>query len=185
MTTDFRFYLNRQGVQGRKGEKGEQGYSPTITVKSQTANEYVLTVQNEDGSFDTPNLRGNAIENRGGNYIRYNPTTEEMYTGDADLASTQRAGVVFLSTYEQLIAGGSENLIPTSQDVYNFVSQQIISGFILLLISEPYSSIKLYFLSIRYLVNISYFLIDSLGLSAVSRATPIIGSKRGCKSISF
>lgn len=130
MTTDFRFYLNRQGIQGRKGEQGEQGYSPTITVKSQTANEYVLTVQNEDGSFDTPNLRGNAIENRGGTYIRYNPNTEEMYTGDADLASTQRAGVVFLSTYEQLIAGGSENLVPTSQDVYNFVSQQIISGFV-------------------------------------------------------
>lgn len=130
MTTDFRFYLNRQGIQGRKGEQGEQGYSPTITVKSQTANEYVLTVQNEDGSFDTPNLRGNAIENRGGTYIRYNPNTEEMYTGDADLASTQKAGVVFLSTYEQLIAGGSENLVPTSQDVYNFVNQQIISGFV-------------------------------------------------------
>lgn len=130
MTTDFNFYLNRQGVRGRKGEQGEQGYSPTITVKSQTANEYVLRVQNEDGSFDTPNLRGNAIANNGGTYIRYNPATEEMYTGDADLASTQQAGVVFLSTYEQLIAGGSENLIPTSQDVYNFVSQQIISGFV-------------------------------------------------------
>lgn len=35
---------------------GEQGYSPSISVKVDTDTEYVLTVQNKDGSFDTPNL---------------------------------------------------------------------------------------------------------------------------------
>ena len=130
MGIDFRFYLNRQGIQGKRGERGEQGFSPLISVKTQTANEYVLTVQNEDGSFDTPNLRGNAIANNGGTYIRYNPVTEEMYTGDADYATNEQAGVVLLASYEQLIAGGSENLIPTSEDVYNFVTQQISSGYV-------------------------------------------------------
>lgn len=130
MGLDFNYFLNRQGVRGKRGERGEQGFSPLISVKTQTANEYVLTVQNEDGSFDTPNLRGNAIANNGGTYIRYNPLTEEMYTGNADYATNEQAGVVLLASYDQLIAGGSENLIPTSQDVYNFVSQQIISGFV-------------------------------------------------------
>ena len=127
MGIDFRFYLNRQGIQGQRGQRGEQGFSPLISVKTQTANEYVLTVQNEDGSFDTPNLRGNAIANTGGTYIRYNPVTEEMYTDDADYATTSQAGVVLLSTYAQLAAGGSEDLIPTSADVYDLIQAQMAS----------------------------------------------------------
>lgn len=47
-----------QGIQGPKGAKGDEGYSPTITVKTSTSTEYVLTVTNEEGSFDTPNLKG-------------------------------------------------------------------------------------------------------------------------------
>lgn len=127
MGIDFRFYLNRQGIQGKRGERGEQGFSPLISVKTQTANEYILTVQNEDGSFDTPNLRGNAIANNGGTYIRYNPLTQEMYTGDADYATNEQAGVVLLSTYTQLEAGGSEGLIPTSADVYDLIQAKIAS----------------------------------------------------------
>lgn len=127
MGIDFRFYLNRQGIQGKRGERGEQGFSPLISVKTQTANEYILTVQNEDGSFDTPNLRGNAIANNGGTYIRYNPLTQEMYTGDADYATNEQAGVVLLSTYAQLEAGGSEGLIPTSADVYDLIQAQMSS----------------------------------------------------------
>lgn len=125
MTADFNFYVNRQGIRGRKGEQGEQGFSPIITVKTNTANDYVLNVQNEDGNFDTPNLRGNAIENTGGTYIRFNPDDGSMYTGDADAASNSQAGVVLLSNYEQLEAGGSEDLIPTSSDVYDFVTSKV------------------------------------------------------------
>lgn len=127
MALDFNYFLNRQGVRGKRGERGEQGFSPLISVKTQTANEYILTVQNEDGSFDTPNLRGNAIANNGGTYIRYNPLTEEMYTGDADYATNEQAGVVLLSTYAQLEAGGSEGLIPTSADVYDLIQAKITS----------------------------------------------------------
>lgn len=127
MGIDFRFYLNRQGIQGQRGQRGEQGFSPLISVKTQTASEYILTVQNEDGSFDTPNLRGNAIANTGGTYIRYNPVTGEMYTDDADYATTTQTGVVLLSTYAQLAAGGSEDLIPTSADVYDLVQAQMAS----------------------------------------------------------
>lgn len=122
---DFNFYVNRQGIRGRKGEQGEQGFSPIISVKTQTANEYVLTVQNEDGSFDSPNLRGNAITNNGGTYIRYNPDTEEMYTGYADMASYDAVGEVQFATYAQLENGGAEQLGVTSMDVYDFVNAKI------------------------------------------------------------
>lgn len=132
MSSNFNFYVNRQGVQGKRGAKGEQGFSPVISVESQTANEYILKVENEDGSFFSPNLRGNAIENNGGTYIRFNPETEQMYTGYADGATTEQAGVVRMGTYEDLVAGESEELVPNVADVHNFVQNSIgdISGFV-------------------------------------------------------
>lgn len=132
MSSNFNFYVNRQGVQGKRGAKGEQGFSPVISVESQTANEYILKVENEDGSFTTPNLRGNAIENNGGTYIRFNPETEQMYTGFADGATTEQAGVVRMGTLEDLVAGESEELVPNVADVHDFVQNSIgdISGFV-------------------------------------------------------
>ena len=47
------------GPQGPKGEQGESGFSPTITEKINTDNEYVLTITNKNGSFNTPNLKPN------------------------------------------------------------------------------------------------------------------------------
>lgn len=121
---DFNFYLNRQGVRGNKGEQGEQGFSPYISVNTNTANEYTLDVTNESGTFTTPNLRGNAIEDEGGTYIRYNPETQGMYTGYADTASTTQQGEVTLSTPENLAAGG-DGTVPTSGDVFDFVENKI------------------------------------------------------------
>lgn len=37
---------------------GIDGVSPTITVKTSTDSTYILTIADESGSFDTPNLRG-------------------------------------------------------------------------------------------------------------------------------
>lgn len=47
-------------VEGEKGDPGEDGFSPEITVKTETSLEYVLHVETKDDSFDTPNLRGRA-----------------------------------------------------------------------------------------------------------------------------
>lgn len=47
-----------QGPAGAQGPAGPEGYSPTITVKTSTSTEYVLTITNESGSYDTPNLKG-------------------------------------------------------------------------------------------------------------------------------
>lgn len=58
---DFNFYLNRQGVRGKKGDKGDQGYSPNISIKTDTPTEFIMTVNNEFDSFDTPNLIPQAV----------------------------------------------------------------------------------------------------------------------------
>ncbi len=47
-----------QGIQGEKGETGAGGVSPTVAVKTSTGSQYVLTVTDANGSFDTPNLKG-------------------------------------------------------------------------------------------------------------------------------
>ena len=46
------------GEQGEPGIPGENGFSPTITVKTNTATDYVLTITTADDSFATPNLKG-------------------------------------------------------------------------------------------------------------------------------
>ncbi len=62
--SDFNFYINREGVRGRvgeKGDKGDKGFSPYIDIKTNTPTEFIMTVHNEEESFDTPNLIPTAI----------------------------------------------------------------------------------------------------------------------------
>jgi hypothetical protein len=40
------------------GMSGVDGFTPYITVKTSTDTEYILTITNKDGAFDTPNLMG-------------------------------------------------------------------------------------------------------------------------------
>lgn len=98
---DFKFYLNRQGPRGQQGVKGDQGFSPQITVGKNTVHEYTLKIINEDGSFETENLKATA-EDRGGTYLRYDRNTYQEYIGDPDFATTEQFGVVRLATKEDL-----------------------------------------------------------------------------------
>ena len=98
---DFRYYINRQGPRGQQGAKGEQGYSPQVIVGKNTASEFTLKVINEDGSFETENLKV-VPENRGGTYVRYDKDTYQEYIGDPDIATTSTFGVVRLATKEDL-----------------------------------------------------------------------------------
>jgi hypothetical protein len=51
-----------QGIQGVQGATGAQGFSPSVTVREDTPLSYVLDVTNQDGTFQTPNLRP-SVEN--------------------------------------------------------------------------------------------------------------------------
>lgn len=97
--SDFNFFLNRQGIQGRKGDKGDAGFTPTISVSEQTLNSYKLKITNEYNEFETPNLIGNlGVTDNGGTYLRYDPATGTVSTGEIDGATTEVVGGVRKST---------------------------------------------------------------------------------------
>lgn len=55
---EYTIELNQQGPEGPQGEVGPEGFSPSISVKTNTDKAYILTVVNKEGNFDTPNLYG-------------------------------------------------------------------------------------------------------------------------------
>lgn len=122
---DFKYFLNRQGPRGQQGVKGEQGYSPQITVGKNTAHEYTLKIINEDGSFETENLKATA-EDRGGTYLRYDRDTYQEYIGDPDFASTEKYGVVRLATKEDL-ATQEESLAVSSAILNTYLQENYLN----------------------------------------------------------
>ena len=124
---DFKFQLNRQGVRGQKGEKGDKGFSPFITEKTNTKEEYVLHIQNEtdDTSFDTPNLKEGLVpEDMGGTYVRLNRETGNQYYGDIDEATETTKGAVKLEPDETVLTPTSEtSVITAEQAVQNYTKK--------------------------------------------------------------
>ena len=110
---NFNFYLNRQGPRGQRGEKGDQGFSPSITVNSDTADEYTLLIQNEYDSFVTDNIRP-TYDDRGGTYVRVDRANNVQYFGSADIATTANYGEVKLAQASDLASTvdvGNSNVI--------------------------------------------------------------------------
>lgn len=122
---DFRYFVNRQGPRGEQGVKGEQGYSPQITVGKNTTHEYTLKIINEDGSFETENLKATA-EDKGGTYLRYDRDTYQEYIGDPDFASTEKYGVVRLATKEDL-ATQEESLAVSSAILNTYLQENYLN----------------------------------------------------------
>lgn len=122
---DFRYYINRQGPRGQQGVKGEQGYSPQVIVGKNTASEFTLKVINEDGSFETENLKA-VPEDRGGTYVRYDKDTYQEYIGDPDFASTEKYGVVRLATKEDLETQ-EESLAVTSAILDTYLQENYLN----------------------------------------------------------
>lgn len=99
----FNWYLNRQGPRGPQGVKGDTGFSPNISVETDTLNEYILRITNEGGYFLTSNLREHK-EDRGGTYIRYDRENGIMYAGEADTATDAKAGMIKIASVEDVEA---------------------------------------------------------------------------------
>ena len=112
---EFNFFLNRQGIQGRKGEKGDTGFSPTISVGTDTLDEYKLIIANESNSFETPNLRGNInISDNGGTYLRYDTETKQISAQNMDAATADTLGGVRLSTEADIVEIGAGSVVTPS-----------------------------------------------------------------------
>lgn len=127
---EFNYKLNRQGPKGNPGEKGEQGFSPEITVETNTAAEYKLRIVTESDSFVTDNLRGSAVSDQGGTYMRYNPDDGSMYAGTIDLATNLAAGAVYMAS-DTDIENENEFTVPNCaqvKDAINSIEVPDISG---------------------------------------------------------
>ena len=97
---DFQFYLNRQGVRGAKGVKGDKGDSPIVSVNKHTTNEYVLQIDNPDGTqIITPNLVGQQIVvNTAGDYVKYDRGSNQFVTVELPSATGEEEGLIRLAT---------------------------------------------------------------------------------------
>lgn len=97
---DFQFYLNRQGVRGAKGVKGDKGDSPIVSVNKHTINEYVLQIDNPDGTqIITPNLVGQQIVvNTAGDFVKYDRSTDKFVTVELPSATGEEEGLIRLAT---------------------------------------------------------------------------------------
>lgn len=97
---DFQFYLNRQGVRGAKGVKGDKGDSPIVSVNKHTTNEYVLQIDNPDGTqIITPNLVGQQIVvNTAGDYVKYDRVSNQFVTAELPSATGEEEGLIRLAT---------------------------------------------------------------------------------------
>ena len=97
---DFQFYLNRQGVRGAKGVKGDKGDSPIVSVNKHTTNEYVLQIDNPDGTqIITPNLVGQQIVvNTAGDYVKYDRNSNQFVTVELPSSTGEEEGLIRLAT---------------------------------------------------------------------------------------
>lgn len=59
---EYSITLNQQGPQGRQGNAGQNGFSPIISVQSNTSENYQLKIITADGEIVTPNLKANSID---------------------------------------------------------------------------------------------------------------------------
>lgn len=56
----YEIWLNQRGTDGKDGTNGADGFSPTISVAENTISSYILTINDINGSFNTPNLKGSS-----------------------------------------------------------------------------------------------------------------------------
>lgn len=93
------------------GPTGESGFSPEITVKIDTEDEYILSITTESGSFDTPNLKGAGGSTTG--------TTPYVYAQNLGYSGTQEQfnvaymnaiGLTERSTGYVVLDGGGANV---------------------------------------------------------------------------
>lgn len=55
---EYTITLNQQGPQGRQGNVGQDGFSPVVSIYSNTEANYQLKIISGDGELITPNLKG-------------------------------------------------------------------------------------------------------------------------------
>lgn len=116
-TTTVVVHDGATGATGTDGAPGADGFSPVITIKTDTSSEYVLHIKTADDEFDTPNLKGGggsggaeklsqltdvAIASiQDGNILQYDQTTQKWINTVLQTMTGATAG-----------AAGTKGLVP-------------------------------------------------------------------------
>lgn len=103
-TPEYELILNEQGPQGRQGEKGNDGFSPTVTVNTNTDQVYSLTITTADGQIVTPNLKASVpgAGTAGQVLTKNSDTPYDMSFQSLPQAQDNQAGIVQLATENDL-----------------------------------------------------------------------------------
>ena len=103
-TPEYELILNEQGPQGRQGEKGNDGFSPTVTVNTNTDQVYSLTITTADGQIVTPNLKASVpgTGTAGQVLTKNSDTPYDMSFQSLPQAQDNQAGIVQLATEDDL-----------------------------------------------------------------------------------
>ena len=126
-TPEYTIILNQQGPSGRQGEAGQDGFSPIISVATNTRDTYRLLITTADGVITTPNLISEPIPSGGTNGQVLTNFGNDVYGwGALPNATTEAQGVVYLSTDEDFQPdeeGEYDNATAcTPQSVVNYIN---------------------------------------------------------------
>lgn len=154
MPADFNFYINRQGARGRQGIKGEAGFSPVVTVNTNTAEAYILNIETEDGVLTTPNLKSTPLNYiaGAGNYVMYDPSTQQIYNSDVpdelvlrtDLATVDNPGIIQIADSEDITDNATDVAVTPKQlnDAITRVEGEIPTDYVDLTSAQNISGVK-------------------------------------------
>lgn len=134
-TPEYTIKLNKQGPQGLTGPQGEPGFSPVIEVSEDTPSSYKLSIQTEEGSYETPNLKATIPT---GGYTNQVLTKNSNDDGDCGwnyipYATQESTGGVQLATTDDVVSGSTKAitgdiLASVIADYVDLTSTQTITG---------------------------------------------------------
>jgi hypothetical protein len=154
MPADFNFYINRQGARGRQGVKGEPGFSPVVTVNTNTAEAYILNIETESGVLTTPNLKSTPLNYiaGAGNYVMYDPSTQQIYNSNVpdelvlrtDLATVENPGIIQIADSEDIADSATDVAVTPKQlnDAIAGVESEIPTDYVDLTSAQNVSGVK-------------------------------------------
>lgn len=154
MPADFNYYINRQGARGRQGIKGEAGFSPVVTVNTNTAEAYILNIETESGVLTTPNLKSTPLNYiaGAGNYVMYDPSTQQIYNSDVpdelvlrtDLATVDNPGIIQIADAEDITDSATDVAVTPKQlnDAIAGVEGEIPTDYVDLTSAQNVSGVK-------------------------------------------
>lgn len=153
-TPEYTIILNQQGPSGRQGAAGQNGFSPIISVATDNASTYTLTITTADGTFTTPNLKsalptdgseGQVLTNFGNNVYGWSyidtvttDTVQDIYASktfiDADLniltddTVGKGYGITAANNKPRIYINDASNGIPTGIIGFVLQTDNIIQG---------------------------------------------------------